>query len=337
MKLISFKLLTLFFTVLLLIGCGEEEKAIDYSNLGVGVSKRTVAYLKGEKLDLSSELDPSQVPEIVKESYLEAAQLNKKGKEIIKYVIQDVSQKVASISSIDLNKDDVPDPILIVPEGNEESMTYSIRIPDPDKVKNYPDDANAWQEIAEKRSIEVLSVTVFPRVGQNKDVSFDVEARPNKQVYESHHHHHYHSSFLSTYFTYRMMSSLFFNPWYGGWYGPGFYGGMGFYSPGYYGNNYGARNVSSTKTTRRTYKKSPASANAMKTNSGKAVKSSKHNQRSSSVSNYKNSAIKKRNNAVAARKASGFGGAKKKSSSSGWGRSLNRSSYSGGGSRSWGK
>jgi hypothetical protein len=337
-KIINLSFISLCFLIpISCIGCGDDE--YNYGNVGVGVSKRTVAFLNGDKLDLSSELDPAQIPEIIKNSYIEAAELKKKDKELIRYVIQDISSKIAGISSIDLNKDEIPDPILIVPEGDKESMTYSIRIPDPEKVKTYPDDADAWQKIAENQSIEVLSVTVFPKKGANENVSFDVEARANEQVYERHHSNYYHSSFAHSYFTYRMMGSMFFNPYYGGWYGPGFYGRMGYYRGGYYGSYYGGRNVGTTRTTRKTYNKSSASKSAMKNSSGKSVQSKMHSQKSSGVSNFKNSAIKKRN-ASSAKKASGFGSSRSsgsKSSSYGFGRSKSRSSSSSRGSRGFGK
>ena len=319
------------------VGCGADE--YNYENVGVAVSKRTTAYLQGDKLDLTSELDPAQVPDIIKASYLEAAELKKSGKDLVKFVIQDVSNKIAEISTIDLNQDEVPDPILIVPEGNDESMTFSIRVPDPSKVKVYPDQPDEWQKIAEESSIEVLSVTVFPRAkSNNKDVSFDVEARPNSQVYENHHHHHYQSSFLHTYFTYRMMTGMFFNPYYGGWYGPRFYGGFGYYGSGYYNRNYGGRSVGTVRSTRRTYNRSKASTAPMKTSSGKSVSSKMSSQKSKGVSSFKSSAIKKRN-ATNAKKASGFGSRKSSSSSrsSGFGRSSSRSSHSSRGSRGFGK
>lgn len=321
---------TLFF----LYNCGGGENT-DYSNVGVGVSKRTTAFLKGEKLDLSSELDPSQVPEIVKLSYLEGIELKKKGKELVKFVIQDISQKIAAISSIDLNNDKTPDPILIIPEGTKESMTFSIRVPDPGKVKKYPNSADEWQAIAENRAIEVLSVTVFPR-NVNGKANMDIEARPHPQAYETHHHHHYQSSFFHSLLTYHMMSSLFFSPF--GWYGPGFYGGMGYWSPGYYQSNYSNRNVSTTRQTRKQYRKSPSSTKAMRTNSGKTVRSSMHSTKNQSLNRYKSSAIQKRKSVVA-KKATGFGRSKPRSSqrSSGWGRSYRRSSGGGWGSRGFGK
>ena len=322
-------------------GCGNEE--INYQNVGVGVSPTTVAYLKGEKLDLSSELDPSQVPEIIKSSYLQGAQLKKEGKELVSFVIQDVSQKIAAISSVDLDQDNTPDPILIVPEGDNEQMTFSIRVPDPSLVKSYPNTSSEWQDIADKKSIEVISVTVYPRLKGDQVERMDLEARPNQQVYESH-HHHYHNSFMHTYFTMRMIDSLFFNPYFGGWYGPGFYGRVGYYGGSYYNKNYANRSVSQTRTTRKTYAKSPATTKTMTTNSGKTVNSSFSNQNSSSVKSFKSSAIKKRNSALAVKKASGFGSSKSSSynkssskSSSFWGRSPSRSSWGGGGSRSFGK
>jgi hypothetical protein len=174
---------------------------------------------------------------------------------------------------------------------------------------------------------------------------FDVEAKPNAQVYENHPHRSYASSFMSTYFTMRMMDMMFFNP-YRGWYGPGFYGNMGYYGGGYYSNQYGNRTVSNVKQTRTTYSKAKPQSTTMKTNSGKSVSSSLANQKSNSVSKYKSSAINKRNSSVV-KKASGFGAktatsskpssswgsSRTSSSSSSWGRSSGRSSWGGGGSR----
>jgi hypothetical protein len=329
----------LLFLFLLARGCGTSgQQRLSYQDVGVGVGQYSTAQLNGEQLDLTADLDPAQVPEIIKSSYLDGAKLKKEGKELLSFVIQDASQKLASISTIDLNKNNVPDPILLVPEGDEERMTFSIRVPDPSLVTTYPTDAAEWQTIADKKAIEVVAVTVFPRLVGGKLDRFDVEARPSQQLYETSHRNHYQSSFMTGYFTATMMNAMFFNP-YRGWYGPGFYGRMGYYSPGYYNSNYGGRTTQSTRTTRTStsYKKATASNSAMKTNSGKTVSSSLSNKKSSAVSSYKSSAIKTRN-ASAVKKASGFGSSRpaassKKSSSSSWGRSSGRSSWGGGGSR----
>ena len=331
-------------------------KKLDVSSVGVGVSQRTTAMLNGEKLDLTSELDPAQVPEIVKMAYLEGAKLEKKDKELLTYVIQEVSTKTAAISTIDLNEDNSPDPILVVPEGDSERMTFSIRIPDPAKVTTYPDAPDEWQNLAENRALEVLAVTVYPRLNNGQLEKFDVEATPNKQLYESN-HGHYHSSFMSGFFTAHLINTMFFNP-YMGWYGPGFYGRMGYYSPGYYQSNYGGRDVQTTRTTRTTYNKATPAVSSMKTNSGQSVSSSLSSQKSASVDKYKATAIQKRETATA-QKATGFGAARPSSatgssssvskpsgsssssswgrssgsSSSSWGRSSGKSSSGGGGSR----
>jgi hypothetical protein len=338
------------FIILMARGCGGPERIDSYNSDGVGfgVSSQSSARLGEVVLDLTQELDPAQVPEIIKSSYLEGAKNKLEGKELISFVIQDASQKISSISSIDLNEDDIPDPIFIAPEGDEERMTFSVRVPDPGLLKtvsDYPNSPDGWQDVAEKKAIEVLHVTVFPRILDGELKRFDVEAKPNAQVYENHSNHSYASSFMSTYFTMRMIDMMFFNP-FGGWYGPGFYGNMGYYGNGYYNNNYGGRNVNNVKSTRTTYKKSSPRSTAMKTNSGKSANSSLSSQKSSSISKYKASAISKRNSSVV-KKASGFGGkasstaktssswgsSSQKASSSSWGRSSGRSSWGGGGSR----
>ena len=324
-------------------------KKLDVSSVGVGVSQRTTAVLDGEKLDLTADLDPAQVPEIVKLAYLEGAKLEKKDNELLTYVIKEVSNKTAGISTIDLNEDNSPDPILVVPEGDSERMTFSIRIPDPVKVTTYPDTPDEWQSIAENRAIEVLAVTVYPRLNNGQLERFDVEAKPNKQLYESS-QSSYQSSFMSTLFTAYMINRLFFNP-YMGFYGPGFYGHMGY-------ANYGGRDVQSTRTTRTTYNKATPAATSMKTNSGQSVSSSLSSQKSDSVDKFKSTAIQKRETATA-QKASGFGGTRPSSATSGsssvskpaasssssswgrssgsssssWGRSSGKSSSGGGGSR----
>lgn len=325
-------LISLLFIFMISRGCSSSHhEIVSVEGTGVGVSMPTQARVGSTVLDLSADLDPAQVPEIVKQSYMAGASQKLQGKELVSYVIQDVSEKVSAISTIDLNEDNTPDPILIVPEGDTERMTFSVRVPDPAEVKTYPDDPQAWQSIADKQAVEVLSVTVFPRVLNGELKRFDVEANPNKQVYGNNHHHHYHSSFMHSFFTYHMISSMFFNPWYGGWYGPGFYGRMGYYSPGYYGSNYGGRNVDTVRRTRTSYNRSPTSSTAMKTSSGRSVSSSLANQQSKGVSQYKASAISKRDSSRV-KKASGFGNAPAKTSSS-WGKSSSSKSSS----SSWGK
>jgi len=335
-------IISLVFVFLIARGCGSSP-SMRIDDVGVGVSNRTQASIDGAVLDLTSDLDPAQVPEMVKQSYLKGAQLKKEGKDLLGFVIQDLSNSLASVSTIDLNEDKSPDPIMVIPEGNEEQMTFSIRVPDPSKVKQYPDEAQAWQDIAEKQAIEVLSVTVFPRIEGGQLSKFDVEARPSRQLYESSHRNHYHGSFSGGFFTGMLVSNLFFNP-YGGWYGPGFYGRMGYYNSGYYSSNYGGRNVDNVRRTRTSYSKSTPSSSGMKTSSGKSVNSSLSNQKSGAVSSYKSSAINKRDSSRVKR-ASGFGGSKTASSksgwgssqkakpTSGWGRSSGRSSWGGGGSR----
>ena len=341
----------LVFLFLIARGCGtSDQQRLSYRDVGVGVGQYTTAQIDGVQLDLTADLDPAQVPEIIKSSYMDGAKLKKEGQELLSFVIQDASQKLASISTIDLDNNNVPDPILMVPEGDSERMTFSIRVPDPSLVKTYPTEPAEWQTIAEKKAIEVVAVTVFPRLVGGKLDRFDVEAKPSQQLYDTSHHRSYHSSFMTGYFTATMMNALFFNP-YGGWYGPGFYGRMGYYSPGYYNNNYGGRTTQATRTTRTTYNKATPSATNMKTNSGKAVSSSLSNQKSSAVTSYKSSAIQSRDTSRV-KKASGFGASRPaassssssskssawgkssgSSSSSSWGRSSGRSSWGGGGSR----
>lgn len=342
-------IISLVFVFLIARGCGSSSSALRIEDVGVGVSNRTQATLDGQVLDLTADLDPSQAPEMVKQAYMKGAQLKKEGKDLLAFVIQELSNSLAGVSTIDLNEDNTPDPILVVPEGNEEQMTFSIRVPDPEKVKTYPDDAAQWHAIATDKAIEVLSVTVFPRIEGGKLSKFDVEARPNSQMYEGR-SQHYHGSFGGGFFTGMLVSRLFFGPSFGGWYGPSFYSNYGYYNSGYYGRNYGGRDVDSVRRTRTTYSKATPSSTGMKTTSGKPVSSSMANQRSSAVSKYKSSAISKRDN-TRVKKASGFGSSKptaskssgwgssqkaKPSSSSsgwGWGRSSGRSSWGGGGSR----
>ena len=71
---------------------------------------------------------------------------------------------------MDLNGDGTTDPILVIPEGDNEHMTFSIRVPDPSQVKKYPklSDASAWEDIGANKSIELVAVTAFLQIASGK-------------------------------------------------------------------------------------------------------------------------------------------------------------------------
>lgn len=99
-------------------------------------------------------------------------------------MIKSVSNRIQEISTIDLNHDDLSDPILVVPENFSEAGEYfqlSIRVPDPAEVTQLPSstDQEAWKKIATEQSIEVLTTSV---VREGKD-QMTVQSTPSSQFY----------------------------------------------------------------------------------------------------------------------------------------------------------
>ena len=208
---------------------GGEDKfagqaAIDYDRLAVsqGLTEQAVG------LNLAADLDVSLLPELGKQVIREAAQKGLKEQAFLQEVIVEMSNRVREISTIDLNADDVVDPILIKPEPQEgeQYVLLSIRVPAPDA---YPlpeaKDGAAWKEV---ETIEVATMSVA-----FDQKTLTVQAQGNQHAYPGSAGQHYSvhdraPSFLQMYMTMRMMEWMFFPRYYGFW-GPGY--GYGMYRP----------------------------------------------------------------------------------------------------------
>ncbi len=209
---------------------GGEEKyrsaapRLDYDRLAVtqGLTAEAAA------LDLQKDLDISLLPELGKQVIREAAQKGLQKQAFLEYTIREVGNRVREISTIDLNGDDVVDPVLVKPEPieGEQYVLLSLRVPAP---KAYPlppaSDSAAWKKV---ETLEVATMTV----ALNKE-QLTVQAQGNQHVYPGAGGRNYTAydrtpSFLQMYFTMRMAQWMFF-PRYYGFYGAGF--GYGMYRP----------------------------------------------------------------------------------------------------------
>lgn len=237
------------------MGTGRYSKSPDT----VGVALST-----GE-IDLSEQLDVSRLPDLVQKAWEEGLKGGKQKEELQKQVLQNITTRVQAISTIDLNGDGNVDPVMVVPEGDEEQMTYSFRVPDPKEVTTLPplSDSEEWKRISEESAVELASVSVIPRAMEGKVKSMDIEARPSQAFYPN--QPYYHSSFTSDLLRYMIIRDLFFRPY---WYGPSFYGGYGWYSPT------PVSRVASTRTVT-SYSSGNSSWSRQKTDSGKIPEVSK--------------------------------------------------------------
>jgi hypothetical protein len=191
-------------------------------------------------------------------------------------------------------------PVLIVPQtetGDSDFLVFSILVPDPDKVNVLPSvsDNGAWREIAENKSIEIMTASVVRGSGDK----MNMQSAPNPQMYQSAgtpYPPYYGTGYSMTnmFMTSMMMSMLFRPPYmWGGGYGYG-YGG-------------GPRAVSSVQNRRgsatSSLKKASPSKSAVKTGSGRSVSSNKFRSTSKkSLNNIKSTKFRSAN-----RKASGGG------------------------------
>ena len=322
--------LVLFFLTLASVGCiSQMGQRYDTGNVGVGVSGIVNSY--GE-IDLHKDLDASKLPDVLKEAYKAGAKQKLKGVELQSFVVRHLSQSIRDISTVDLNGDGTTDPILVIPEGDSEQMTFSIRVPDPAQVKDYPklSDASAWQDIGTNKAIELVAITAMPQIESGKMKGMNFESRPNSHFYSN--SEYYRSSFTSNLLTYMIVRDLFFRPM---WFGPGYYGWYGgYYSP------YSVRNVHRSRSSKVSkYSSGKSSFGRMKTNSGSIPKRSKNSQMLSKKSFSASKNVRKNIG------GKGFGrtASSRSSSRSGFGRSKSRSSRGWFSSRSssggfrWGK
>lgn len=308
---------SVFVFVLFLGGCCSER----YTSTNVGVGVSGMLDELGE-LDLSKDLDASLLPDMVSQCYKEGLQKKKEKAELQQYVVKALSQKIREISTVDLNGDGTADPILVIPEGDSEHITFSIRVPDPKEVAEYPSlsDAAAWQDIAEKKAVELVAVTAVPQVEREKVKGMQLEARPSSAFYSS--SQYYRNSFTSDLLTYMLVRDLFFRPY---WFGPSYYGWYGgAYRPYGVGSVHNARS-----TTIRKYSSGNSSFSRMRTSSGNLPTRSAGSQLASQKSF--SSAVNVRKNL----KSGGFGRSSSGSTTrKGFGRSGSRSKTSAASKRS---
>ena len=190
----------------------SEEKA-DFSNMvGVGqaINSETAQKLN---IDLSEYLDPQIVPAIVEESLKTVAQSGAQEQAFMQGFINEVSTRLQSVSTIDLNADGIPDPLLVIPKQvaeGAEHMTLSIRVPDFSEVKTLPEgtDQEAWKDIAENKSLEIMTASAV----KSKNNELTVQAAANPQTYSSHPPYYSHHSSIGSMFMTAMMVNWMMTP-----------------------------------------------------------------------------------------------------------------------------
>ena len=281
----------------------RESRGFNFTNQNVpiGISDQlNPEALEKLGIDLTEHLDPKLIPAITSEAIRETTQENVSKDSFLPILVSKISNKIRDVSTIDLNKDGIADPVLIVPQtetGDSDFLVFSILVPDPDKVNVLPSvsDNGAWREIAENKSIEIMTASVVRGSGDK----MNMQSAPNPQMYQSAgtpYPPYYGTGYSMTnmFMTSMMMSMLFRPPYmWGGGYGYG-YGG-------------GPRAVSSVQNRRgaatSSLKKASPSKSAVKTSSGRSVSSNKFRSTSKkSLNNIKSTKFRSAN-----RKASGGG------------------------------
>ena len=254
----------------------QESARYNYSsqNIPIGVSNQLNAEaIEKLGIDLTEHLDPKLIPAITSEALRETSMAQVADKDFLPTLVNKISNKVRDISTIDLNQDGMADHVLIVPQtekGDEDFLLFSILVPDPSLVSTLPSstDQSAWKDIAENKSIEIMTASVVRSTGDE----MTMQSTPNPQMYQSAgapYAPYYGTGYSMTnlLMTSMMMSMLFRPPYiWGGGYGYGY--GYG-----------GARTVSSIQnrrgaSTSKMKKASPSSSSA-KTAGGKSVSANK--------------------------------------------------------------
>lgn len=178
-------------------------------------------------VDLTENLDPKLIPSLVEQAMKETVQSGVREQEFVQTLVTRVSNKIRDISTIDLNNDGIADPILVVPQNiseGAEHLQLSIRVPDPAEVATLPEggDQDAWLEIAETKSVEIMTAVAIKENDQN----MVIQSAPNPQVYSAHPPYYHHSTSLTNVLLTSMMLSWMFSPaLYGPGFGYGYYGG----------------------------------------------------------------------------------------------------------------
>ena len=273
-------------------------------NIPIGVSNQLNAEaIEKLGIDLTEHLDPKLIPTITSEALRETTQAQVSDKDFLPTLVNKISNKVRDISTIDLNQDGMADHVLIVPQtekGDEDFLVFSILVPDPDQVSVLPSgsDQTAWKDIAENKSIEIMTASVVRSSGDQ----LTMQSTPNPQMYQSAgmpYSPYYGTGYSMTnlLMTSMMMSMLFRPPYIWG-------GGMG------YGYGYGGpRAVSSIQNRRGAttskMNKAAARGSSTKSSSGKSVTSNKFRSTSKkSLNNIKNTKFRSTNRRIS---GGGFG------------------------------
>ena len=276
-------------------------------NIPIGVSNQLNSEaIEKLGIDLTNHLDPKLIPAITSEALRETSQAQVSEKDFLPTLVNKISNKVRDISTIDLNEDGTADHVLVVPQtekGESDFLVFSILIPDPSLVGTLPSssDQAAWKDIAENKSIEIMTASVVRGSGDQ----LTMQSTPNPQMYQSSgapYSPYYGSGYsMSSMFMTSMMMSMLFRPPYiwGGGYG--------------YGYGYGGpRTVSSIQnrrgaSTSKMRKASPANS-AAKTAGGKSVSSNKFRSTSKkSLNNIKSTKFRASNRSAS---GGGFGSSK---------------------------
>ena len=243
-------------------------------NIPIGISDQlNTEAIEKLGIDLTDNLDPKLIPAIMSEAMRETTQASVSDESFLPTLVSKISNKIRDVSTVDLNEDGIADPVLVVPQsetGDSDFMVFSILVPDPSQVMTLPSgsDNQAWRDIAESKSIEIMTASVV-RSSRNE---LNMQSTPNPEVYQSAgtpYPPYYGTgySMTSLLMTSMMMSMLFRPPFIWG-------GGFG------YGYGYGGPMPVSTVQNRRgattsSLRKANPSYSAAKTTSGKSVSSNK--------------------------------------------------------------
>ncbi len=245
-------------------------------------------------IDLTDNLDPKLIPAITSEALRETTQANVSEESFLPTLVSKISNKIRDVSTVDLNEDGIADPVLVVPQtesGDSDFLVFSILVPDPSEVSTLPpgSDNQAWRDIAENKSIEIMTASVVRGSGNE----LNMQSTPNPEMYQSAgtpYPPYYGAgySMTSLLMTSMMMSMLFRPPFMWG-------GGFG------YGYGYGGPMAVSTVQNRRgattsALRKADPSYSAAKTAGGRSVSSNKFRSTSKkSLNNIKSTKFRTAN------------------------------------------
>ena len=273
----------------------NSSETTDFSNMvGVGqaINSETAKKLN---VDLSQYLDPQIVPAIVEESLKTVAQSGATEQAFMQGFINEVSTRLQNVSTIDLNADDIADPLLVVPkqvaEGGEH-MTLSIRVPDFSQVQTLPEstDQDAWKDIAENKSLEIMTASAV----KSKEDQLTVQAAANPQTYPSHPPYYSHHSSLGSMLMTAMMVNWMMTPR---------------MYPMYGGYGMPPRQVADVQRNRTSssYSKATGTSNPAKTTSGTSIASNQFSKIKPTAMNQVRSSEFKKRSAQSSVRSGGFG------------------------------